>query len=101
MSIAQANGADVVLSGHAHLYDRFGKLDADGQPSESGMRSFVVGAGGRDLSKSVSSPAGLEAVIDTHHGVLRMDLRRESFAWQFVSSDDGAILDSGEASCTP
>jgi 3',5'-cyclic AMP phosphodiesterase CpdA len=100
-SIAQNNGADVVINGHAHLYDRFGKLDADQRPSESGMRSFVVGAGGHELTMSVRSPAGLEASNDTHHGVLRLELSRQSFSWQFVSSDDGAVLDSGEAPCAP
>ena len=100
-AIAQANGVDLVLNGHAHLYNRFGKLDADGQPSDRGMRSFVVGSGGHDLSKSVRSPAGLEASDDSHNGVLRLDLQRESFAWQFLSSDDAAVLDSGEAPCDP
>ena len=100
-AIAQTGGADVVISGHAHLYNRFGRLDADGRPSASGMRSFVVGAGGHELAKSVRSPAGLEASNDSDHGVLRVDLRRTSFAWQFVSAEDGAVLDSGEAACDP
>ncbi|MEO8797360.1 MAG: metallophosphoesterase [Polyangiaceae bacterium] len=98
-TVAQAGGADVVLNGHAHLYDRLGKLDADGHLSETGIRSFVVGSGGHELVKSVRSPEGLEASNDTHNGVLRMDLRRDSFAWQFLSSDDGAVLDSGETAC--
>ena len=99
--IAQAHGADVVLSGHAHLYDRFGKLDADGRADDTGMRSFVVGAGGHDLARAVRAPAGREASVDDHHGVLRLELRRASFAWQFLGGDDGAVLDSGEAACTP
>lgn len=99
--LAQEGGADVVLSGHAHLYDRFGKLDADGARSERGLRSFVVGAGGHDLAPSVRSPIGLESSNDTHHGVLRLELHRDSFKWAFVDGDDGATLDSGEASCTP
>ncbi len=98
--IAQAHGVDVVLSGHAHLYDRFGKLDADGHPTDTGIRSFVVGTGGHDLVSAARSPDGREASDDSHTGVLRMELRPDSFAWRFVASADGTVLDSGEAACT-
>ena len=36
---ARAGGADVVLAGHDHHYERFAPID--------GIRSFVVGTGGR------------------------------------------------------
>ena len=100
-AIAQAHGADVVLNGHAHLYNRFGKLDAAGQPAADGMRSFVVGSGGHELASSVRTPAGLEAANDSDHGVLRLNLHPTSFGWQFLRVGDGAILDSGDASCVP
>ncbi len=100
-AIAQAKGADVLIHGHAHLYDRFAPLDADGRPSPSGIRSFVVGAGGHDLAKSVRSPAGLEVSIDSAHGVLQLVLRATSYTWKFLRSDDGAVLDSGDTECTP
>lgn len=100
-AIAQAHGADVVLNGHAHLYNRFGKLDSDGQASDAGMRSFVVGSGGHELTQSVRTPVGLEASNDSDHGVLRLELQPTSFAWQFVRARDGAVLDSGDAPCTP
>lgn len=100
-AIAQAGGADLVVAGHAHLYDRFAPLNAAGQPAADGMRSFVVGAGGHDLASAVRSPEGLEASIDTHHGVLSLDLHPSSFTWQFVNADDGSVLDAGEAACQP
>ena len=37
---------DVVLNGHDHLYERFDKQDADGRPSPTGIRQFIVGTGG-------------------------------------------------------
>lgn len=100
-SIAQARGADVVLSGHAHLYNRFAPLDVDGRPTPDGMRSFVVGSGGHNLARSVRTRGSLEAATDSHNGVLRMELRRTSYAWQFLDGDEGDVLDRGESSCTP
>ncbi len=99
--LLQAGGADVVVNGHAHLYNRFAKLGADGHASPDGIRSFVVGAGGHELAKSVRSPEGLEASDDEHFGVLSLELRKTSFSWQFLSSDDGHALDAGEATCQP
>ena len=44
-------GADLVLSGHEHFYERFGPLDADGRvpPDGEAPRQFVVGTGGTQL----------------------------------------------------
>src|SRR5258705_1628704 len=40
-------GADVVLSAHDHVYERFAPQDADGAPDpERGIREFVAGTGG-------------------------------------------------------
>ncbi|MFL5539336.1 MAG: metallophosphoesterase family protein, partial [Longimicrobiaceae bacterium] len=42
----QAAGAELVVQGHDHDYERFAPLDADGRPDRHGLRSFVVGTGG-------------------------------------------------------
>ena len=40
-------GAEVILNGHDHLYQRFAPLDASGHINRvRGMREFVVGTGG-------------------------------------------------------
>src|SRR5690606_22071913 len=46
-----AHGADVVVNGHEHLYDRFVPLDARGEPAENGIRQFTVGTGGGNLAE--------------------------------------------------
>ena len=43
------DGADIVLSGHDHEYERFVPLDGEGQPTPGGLVQFVVGTGGRPL----------------------------------------------------
>ena len=43
-------GADVVISGHDHIYERFGRMDETGRPTPGGLRQFTVGTGGAELS---------------------------------------------------
>ncbi len=45
--------AEVALSGHDHIYERFAPQDADGTADTArGIRQFVVGTGGKDLYRS-------------------------------------------------
>ena len=42
-------GADLVLAGHDHDYERFEPLDGNGNPDpQRGIREFVVGTGGKN-----------------------------------------------------
>jgi hypothetical protein len=43
-----ARNADVILSGHAHRYERHARMTPDGRRSDTGIRQFVVGTGGAD-----------------------------------------------------
>jgi hypothetical protein len=93
------HGADLVLSGHDHNYERFTKLDADGQPDDrTGLRSFVVGTGGRNLRVAKSPRAGSEKIIDNALGFLELRLRPDSYSWRFLTMD-GVVLDGGADRC--
>jgi hypothetical protein len=48
-ALLYANGASVVLNGHDHDYEELEPHDESGRPSPDGLRSFVVGTGGRQL----------------------------------------------------
>ena len=93
-TLQEADG-QIMLSAHNHAYERFGLLDAKGVPSPEGLRSFVVGTGGVSLYPLVTPCPNREAQIDGTFGVLRLELRAESFGWQFVAVD-GRVLDAGE-----
>ncbi len=88
-------GADVVLNGHDHLYQRFAPLDASGRIDPArGMREFVVGTGGGPLYPAVTAtPASRKIVV--HWGVLRLKLAANRFYWRFLSTPSGRVLDSG------
>jgi Calcineurin-like phosphoesterase len=93
-------GADLVLSGHDHIYARFAGYNRDATGVEAnGMRHFIVGTGGRSLYTINSSPPGMEASQDTTFGVLKMTLNPTSFSWQFLPVAGGNYADSGSANC--
>jgi hypothetical protein len=93
-------GVDVVLAGHDHDYERFAVLDADQQADPDGMRSFVVGTGGRKPRDFPNEEAGSEVRIADTFGVLHLTLGAETYGWRFVPTTGEASLDEGTATCT-
>jgi hypothetical protein len=93
-------GVDVVLNGHAHDYQRFPPMNTQGQPDPSGPRAFVVGTGGSSFSSfDDDAPVRSEVRDNTSHGVLKLDLRDGSYAWNFVALAGDELRDSGEGAC--
>ena len=87
-----AAGGDVVLSGHDHDYERLSPID--------GIRSFVVGTGGRSLYAWPGSPLPqTEVRANDTYGLLALTLRETDYAWRFVPASGGTFTDSGEAAC--
>ena len=97
-------GADLVLAAHDHHYERFAPLDPEGRMDpERGLRSFIVGTGGRSHLKLPPErhPAS-EAADDTTFGILRLDLHDGWYEWAFIPVIDGsptAFTDHGSARC--
>lgn len=97
--ILSANGADVVLQGHDHDYERFDPLDAAGHPNASGIRSFVVGTGGAGLRPFDTIREGSVVRDDTSHGVLLLTLGAGSYSWHFESIPGQSFADAGQGVC--
>jgi calcineurin-like phosphoesterase family protein len=90
--------ADVVISAHDHLYERFALQDADGRPDpERGIRQFTVGTGGASLTLPVGAHINSD-VVWSINGVLELVLRSDSYTWQFLS-ETGAPADIGAGFC--
>jgi hypothetical protein len=72
----------VILSGHAHYYERFARQRPDGTKDLSrGIREFVVGTGRAPPVNPMTSPRAANSVVDseispgvTAYGVLRLRL---------------------------
>jgi hypothetical protein len=92
-------GADVVLAGHDHNYQRYPRFGKAGVPAENGIRSFVVGTGGRQRYPLVSD-ARREAGSDATWGVLRLTLHATSYDWQFLPVAGSSYTDVGSAACS-
>ncbi|MGZ3456226.1 MAG: metallophosphoesterase family protein [Polyangiales bacterium] len=98
--VVAEHGVDIVLNGHAHDYQRFPHLGADGTPSQAGPRVFVVGTGGSSLSSFDDDSHDRSEFRDNgSHGALRLELRERSYAWSFAAVDGDPLRDEGEDSC--
>jgi hypothetical protein len=91
-------GADVVLSGRDHNYERFAPQDPGGQADPRGIREFVVGTGGQALREIGAIRPNSEA-RGVASGVLKLTLHISSYHWEFVPIDGAAFHDSGFAGC--
>jgi acid phosphatase type 7 len=90
-----AAGADIVLNGHEHNYQRYAKQDPNGRATSDGFREFVVGSGGsRRYGLLAEKDPNFEFGNATDYGVLRLHLAAGSYSWEFVSVT-GGVLDSG------
>jgi len=94
-------GAELVLSGDVHAYERLAPLDPLGQPdAERGIRQFVVGTGGAPLGEfAAGAQADVEVRHSGAHGVLELSLTPSGYAWEFVPAGGAAFTDSGSAAC--
>ena len=89
------HGADLVLNGHDHDYERFAPRGASGAAAPDGVRQFVVGTGGAELRPFGDPPGALvERRIAGRHGVLRLALGDSGYRWRYLTAR-GAVLDTG------
>jgi 3',5'-cyclic AMP phosphodiesterase CpdA len=100
LAALHAAGAEIVLVGHDHVYERMVPHDADGAPDPlRGIRSFTVGTGGARLYRFKAPHPASAARDNTTHGVLRLTLGERRYRWEFVPVDGGPSRDRGEADC--
>ena len=92
-------GADVVLTGHDHDYERFAPLDPTGRVDRArGIRGFVVGTGGKSHYGFRSPQPGSRVRDSTSFGVLALTLKPAGYDWRFVPAV-GTFTDRGSATC--
>jgi hypothetical protein len=94
-------GADVVLTGHDHDYERFAPQDSQGRADpDRGIREFVVGTGGFSHYPFPGAPLPNSEVRDaTAFGVLVLTLSEAGYEWQFVPVEGKTFTDSGSGAC--
>ena len=88
-----AAGAELVLAGHDHDYERFAP--------RQGIRQLVVGTGGTSLYPLRPGPlraAGSERTQSRSYGILELTLSHDAYAWRFIRTD-GTVFDRGRGRC--
>lgn len=98
--ILYAAGADIVLNGHSHIYERFAPQDPFGVADpDHGIREFIVGTGGGGLYAIGDIKPNSEVIENGTHGVLKLSLLPSSYNWEFIPVAGQSFTDSGSASC--
>jgi hypothetical protein len=98
--LLHTTGADVLLVGHDHVYERFAPQDARGQPDPvRGIRSFTVGTGGARLYSFRAPQPNSEVRDASTYGVLRLTLGETGYQWAFIPVGGGVARDEGQAQC--
>lgn len=93
-------GAEMVLSGHAHRYERHRPMSPSGQRDPNGIRQFIVGTGGKPPSGEIGTTDPNSVVKnDDTPGVLRLSLRSDSYSWKFVPIAGKTFTDAGKGNC--
>ncbi|MGH9257403.1 MAG: metallophosphoesterase family protein [Vicinamibacterales bacterium] len=99
-TVLYAAGADVIVTGHNHSYERFAPQDPDGRPDPArGIRQFVVGTGGAALTAFPSVRPNSEIRNGTTWGVLKLTLHADRYEWEFVPVAGQTFSDFGSGSC--
>ncbi|MBL8958335.1 MAG: Ig-like domain-containing protein [Gemmatimonadetes bacterium] len=95
-----AAGAEVILNGHEHLYERFAPQtpSAVADPA-TGVRQFTVGTGGRAFYNLGTIQPNSQVRNNSTFGVLKLTLGAGSYAWQFIPVAGQTFTDSGTGTC--
>jgi Calcineurin-like phosphoesterase len=93
-------GADVVVSGHDHDYERFAPQDPTGAADPvRGIRQFVVGTGGKNHYGFSTIMPNSEVHNSDTFGVLKLTLHATSYDWQFIPVAGKTFTDAGSGVC--
>jgi hypothetical protein len=93
-------GADIVIGGHDHHYERFAPQDPDGHANPRGIREFVVGTGGKNSHRELGAPQpNSEARNADTYGVLKLTLHPTGYDWEFIPESGKTFTDAGSGTC--
>jgi len=94
------DGADVLLVGHSHFYERFAPQNPDGALDPGlGLREFIVGTGGKSTRGFGSIAPNSQARNNEAFGVLKLTLQAQNYQWQFLPIAGETYTDSGSDFC--
>ncbi|HZI45234.1 MAG TPA: PKD domain-containing protein, partial [Ilumatobacter sp.] len=96
-----AAGADLIINGHDHNYQRFAPQTPAGVRDDAhGIRQITVGTGGASLAGNFGTQASnVEVRNGATYGVLQLILRGDGYDWTFVPVAGQTFTDQGTGTC--
>ena len=92
------NGADILVVGNSHHYERFEPLDPTGTPAADGIANFTVGTGGAPYTEFGEPLAGSIVRNNQSRGVVKFTLDDDRYSWEFLNVE-GDLEDTGTLGC--
>jgi hypothetical protein len=93
-------GAELVVNGHDHDYERFAPQNPSGAADpQKGLRQFVVGTGGAGVRSFATIRPNSQVRNSGTFGVLKLTLQAASYDWQFIPVAGKTFKDSGSTDC--
>jgi hypothetical protein len=93
-------GADLILMGHRHFYERLAPMKPDGTRDDVfGTRHMIVGTGGKSTGSQTNIFPTSEARNGNTYGVVKLYLYEDGYAWKFVPIAGKTYTDSGSTAC--
>src|SRR5213078_2849550 len=93
-------GAELVLAGHDHNYQRFRPQTPTGVADPiTGIREFIAGMGGAGTFTLGAPLANTEVQNDQTYGVLKLTLYATGYDWKFIPVAGKTFTDAGSGIC--
>ena len=94
------HGADLVVNGHDHIYERFAPQTATGVADALfGVRQITSGLGGRSRYSIGTIEPNSEFRYTADYGVLKLTLHADRYDWQQLRVNGATVIDSGTSDC--
>jgi PKD repeat protein len=95
-----AAGADLVINGHHHIYERYAPQTPDGVlDMDNGLRQITAGTGGANGGDITVLRTNSEIVNGHTRGALKLTLDDGRFAWEFLPVAGQTFTDKGTGIC--
>ncbi|UXI70459.1 metallophosphoesterase [Tahibacter amnicola] len=91
--------ADLVLVGHDHNYQRYGKANKSLAADPKGLRQILIGTGGRGFYALSGSHPLLERANANTYGVLKLTLSSTGYQADFVPVAGSTFTDTVSGQC--
>ena len=95
-----AAGADLLLTGHEHFYERLAPMTPTGAVDRArGIREFIAGMGGKSVFGLTDPHPGSEFGTNGFYGVLEVTLEEGAYSWQALRAPTSGVVDDGRTAC--